>query len=122
MDIFEDVCSDEKVLARGDELIIVSSAFFGRQALVMVESDYDYREVRMAINELLNGTQNFAIEKISKSKAILANSTIRIMLPGNETMEITDPANLLSNVMAYMYRERSLPMISENRSNSMLCI
>lgn len=122
MDIFEDVCSDEKVLARGDELIIVSSAFFGRQALVMVESDYDYREVRMAINELLNGTQNFAIEKISKSKAILANSTIRIMLPGNETIEITDPANLLSNVMAYMYRERSLPMISENRSNSMLCI
>lgn len=122
MDIFEDVCSDEKVLARGDELIIVSSAFFGRQALVMVESDYDYREVKMAINELLNGTQNFAIEKISKSKSILANSTIRIMLPGNETMEITDPANLLSNVMAYMYRERSLPMISENRSNSMLCI
>lgn len=105
MDIFEDVCSDEKVLARGDELIIVSSVFFGRQALVMVESDYDYREVRMAINELLNGTQNFAIEKISKSKAILANSTIRVMLLGNETMEITDPANPLSNVMAYMNRE-----------------
>lgn len=107
MDIFEDVCSDEKVLARGDELIVINSVSFGRQALVMVESDYDYQEIRMAINELLSGTQTLSTEKISKSKAILANSTIRIMLPGNETMEITNPSNPLSNVMTYMNRDFS---------------
>lgn len=107
MDIFEDVCSDEKVLARGDELIVINSVSFGRQALVMVESDYDYQEIRMAINELLSGTQTLSTEKISKSKAILANSTIRIMLPGNETMEITNPTNPLSDVMTYMNRDFS---------------
>lgn len=107
MDIFEEICSDEKVLARGDELIVINSVWFGRQALVMVESDYDYQEIRMAINELLSGTQPLSTEKISKSKAILANSTIRIMLPGNETMEITNPANPLSDVMAYINRDFS---------------
>lgn len=107
MDIFEDVCSDEEVLARGDELIVINSVWFGRQALLMVESDYDYQEIRMAINELLSGTQTLSTEKISKSKAILANSTIRIMLPGNETMEITNPANPLSDVMAYINRDFS---------------
>lgn len=107
MDIFEDVCSDEEVLARGDELIVINSVCFGRQALVMVESDYDYQEIRMAINELLSGTQTLSTEKISKSKAILANSTIRIMLPGNETMEITNPANPLSDVIAYINRDFS---------------
>lgn len=107
MDISEDVCSDEKVLARGDELIVINSVSFGRQALVMVESDYDYQEIRMAINELLSGTQTLSTEKISKSKAILANSTIRIMLPGNETMEITNPTNPLSDVMTYMNRDFS---------------
>ena len=107
MDTFEDVCSDEEVLARGDELIVINSVWFGRQALVMVESDYDYQEIRMAIDELLNGTQAFSTEKISKSQAILANSTIRIMLPGNETMEITNPANPLSDVMAYINRDFS---------------
>lgn len=104
MDLFEDVCSDEKVLARGDELIIIGSVIFGRQALVMVESDYEYDEVRMAINELLGEKQTFSTEKISKSKAILANSTIRVMLPGNETIEITDLSNPLSDVVAYINR------------------
>lgn len=107
MDMPKDVCSDEKVLARGDELIVINSVWFGRQALVMVESDYDYQEIKMAINELLSGTQTLSTEKISKSKAILANSTIRIMLPGNETMEITNPANPLSDVMAYINRDFS---------------
>lgn len=102
MDIFEDVCSDEKVLARGDELIIIGSVVFGRQALVLVESDYDYPEIRMAINELLSNTQNLSTEMISKDKAIITNSTIRIMLPGNETMEVTDPSNPLSDVKAYI--------------------
>lgn len=104
MDLFEDVCSDEKVLARGDELIIIGSVIFGRQALVMVESDYEYDEVRIAINELLGEKQTFSTEKISKSKAILANSTIRVMLPGNETIEITDLSNPLSDVVAYINR------------------
>lgn len=104
MDLFEDVCSDEKVLARGDELIIIGSVIFGRQALVMVESDYEYDEVRMAINELLGEKQTFSTEKISKSKVILANSTIRVMLPGNETIEITDLSNPLSDVVAYINR------------------
>lgn len=107
MDMPKDVCSDEKVLARGDELIVINSVWFGRQALVMVESDYDYQEIKMAINELLSGTQTLSTEKISKSKAILANSTIRIMLPGNETMEITNPANPLSDVIAYINRDFS---------------
>lgn len=104
MDLFEDVCSDEKVLARGDELIIIGSVIFGRQALVMVESDYEYDEVRIAINELLGEKQTFSTEKISKSKVILANSTIRVMLPGNETIEITDLSNPLSDVVAYINR------------------
>lgn len=104
MDLFEDVCSDKKVLARGDELIIIGSVIFGRQALVMVESDYEYDEVRMAINELLGEKQTFSTEKISKSKVILANSTIRVMLPGNETIEITDLSNPLSDVVAYINR------------------
>lgn len=107
MDMPKDVCSDEEVLARGDELIVINSVWFGRQALVMVESNYDYQEIRMAINELLSGTQTLSTEKISKSKAILANSIIRIMLPGNETMEITNPANPLSDVMAYINRDFS---------------
>lgn len=104
MDLFEDVCSDEKVLVRGDELIIIGSVYFGRQALVMVESDYEYQEVRMAINELLSENRTFSTEKISKSKAILANSTIRVMLPGNETIEINDLSNPLSDVVAYINR------------------
>lgn len=107
MDLFEDVCADEKVLARGDELIIIGSVSFGRQALVMVESDYEYDEVRMAINELLGEKQTFSGEKISKSKVILANSTIRVMLPGNETIEITDLSNPLSDVVAYINRDIS---------------
>lgn len=104
MDILDEVCSDEKVLARGDELIIIGSVFFGRQALVMVESDYEYQEVRMAINELLSETKAFSTENISKSKAILANSTVRVMLPGNETTEIIHPSNPLWDVMDYMNR------------------
>lgn len=104
MNYFENSCSDEKVLARGDELIVIGSVYFGRQALVLVESDYDSQEVKIAMNEWISGTQAQSTEKISKSEAIIANSTIRIMLPGNETIEMTDASNPLPDVLAYINR------------------
>lgn len=107
MDLSENICSDEKVLARGDELIVISSVSFGRQAFVLVESDYDPQEVIIAMNEWISGTQAQSTEKISKSEAIIANSTIRIMLPGNETIEMTDPSNPLPDVWAYINRRFS---------------
>lgn len=58
-----------------------------------------YWEVALSYNK-----QTFSTEKISKSKAILANSTIRVMLPGKETIEITDLSNPLSDVVAYINR------------------
>lgn len=107
MDLSENSCSEEEVLARGDELIMIGSVSFGRQAFVLVESDYDSQEVIIAMNELKSGTQAQSAENISKSVAILANSTIRIILLGNETMEMTDPSNPLPDVLAYIKREFS---------------
>ena len=95
MDIPESLSDDPKVSASLDELIYVHSIEFGRRAIVIIESNSSYQEVKDAAQEMLKNASD-------KSSAILANSTIRCMTLGNDNTEEINPDNPLTSVINYM--------------------
>ncbi|WP_455673919.1 thiol-activated cytolysin family protein [Phocaeicola sp.] len=105
MDLPDQLCSEESILAQADKLVYVGVINFGRQVLVFIESDFDSKEVDAAVKDIMSKTYSNAMNKIPKSAAIIANSTVRIVLPQGETLEITDPANPLADVMKYMNKD-----------------
>lgn len=82
------------------ELVYPISVGFGRKVIVLVESDYDYSDLKPAI-EYMNNKAKGDKNKDDKMEAIIANSIIRIMCLG-KNLENADPSNPLAEAMEYM--------------------
>ena len=78
--------------------IYVGSISFGRKVIVVVESDFALADVITAIKDMLDRDDNL----LESSKAIVANSTFRIMNIGNKAIEASDSDNPLSGVADYV--------------------
>lgn len=106
MDIPEQLCADlSQISAYGkDDLIYVGSVQFGRRVVLMIESNFDYQEVRLAVDNLLKAE---TVKVDEKSKMIIANSTIRFMAIGDEKMPEMDLDNPFATLLSYMNQERT---------------
>lgn len=83
-----------------NELIYPISVGFGRELIVMVESDYEFSDLKPAI-EYMSKKASGDINKDDKMEAIIANSIVRIMCMG-KNFEKIDPSNPLREAMEYM--------------------
>lgn len=101
MDLPEQLCSNPDLLSKygKNDLIYVNSVQFGRKAVLIIESKYDYQEVKMAAENLLKNTAGALHEKY---KSIIASSTIRFMVIGDEKVAEMDLDNPLTTLLNYM--------------------
>lgn len=101
MDFPEQLCSKPDLLSKygKDDLIYVNSVQFGRKAVLIIESKFDYEEVKIAVDNLLKNTAGVLNEKY---KSIIANSTIRFMIIGDEKRAAVDLDNPLATLLDYM--------------------
>ncbi|MCC8155570.1 MAG: thiol-activated cytolysin family protein [Tannerellaceae bacterium] len=84
-----------------DDLICVTSVGFGRKALIVIESSASADNVTAAATEAIKD-----YTKISdKSKTVLANSTIRLMLLGNQQDIESDTNNPFEIVDHFINKE-----------------
>lgn len=89
---------DPEITKRADELIYVSTLFFGRKITAVVESAATFTELKTAIEESLN-SQGKPVSQ--KSRAVLANADIRFMTLGATELPEPDSENPFASVMAY---------------------
>lgn len=100
MDFPEEDWTDTVSPYRREDLIYVLSVSFGRQVIVLVESDDEAATVMAALDEALNEEKAIS----SKSKAVLADADIRIIWVGEEGMGIRHPSRPFADVTAYLKR------------------
>jgi len=91
--------TDENVIDKANELIYINSIEFGRKVTVIVESNLDYTNLQIAIKEALANSEGTPMSK--KSKEIIANSNIRIMILGNEKLTENHPDNIFADIIEY---------------------
>lgn len=103
MDFPDELSSDKDILAQADKLIYIASVEIGRNALVIVESDKDKKDVIAAVNERLSQKKNRQAQTVSWSEAILANSIIRVVTPQDSHFEVTAPDDPIGDVWEYIY-------------------
>lgn len=107
MDIPEKLCADAEALKAYniDDLIYISSISYGRKATLTVESDYNYLDVRRAIEYMMNKAkgENTAID--NRLESIFMNSTIRIMVVGGKKIDDSDPNNPLKGLVEYLNKK-----------------
>lgn len=104
MDLPESLSNDPEVIKRKDELIYIGSIQFGKKVTVLVESNLDANLLKEAINNALNSK---GIDE--KGKAVLANSTIRIMSVGNDgAFARMNPDNPFEKIIEY-FNEKVTP-------------
>ncbi len=104
MDLQEEICSDPKALEpfAGEELIYVASVYFGRRAILVIESDYSYADVKGAVEYTIKKARNIDTETNGKHEAVYANSTIRVMTLGGKDLGRDDATRPLSNLVSYL--------------------
>ena len=106
MDMQQHLVADPAVLQKYDQskLIYVNSIEFGRRVFITLESNLSYNEVSQAVESA------FKKEGLDeKSKAVLANCTVRIASFGNDLPPL-GTENPFPQVIAYM----SQPVTAEN--------
>ena len=92
--------TDENVINKANELIYINSIEFGRKVTVIVESNLDYTNLQIAIKEALDNSEGTPMSE--KSKEIIANSNIRIMILSNEKLTENHPDNIFANIIEYL--------------------
>lgn len=102
MDIPDDLSSSPIVHEQLDELIYVGSIEFGRRAILIVESDFDYQDVKAILSEMLNKSTSKKDDISEKSKSIIANSIIRGLILDPLAGENITPDNPLEYLLNYI--------------------
>ena len=82
----------------------LNSVTFGRKAIVLVESNQSESKIKEAINDVV---QNYdAPAKITKSShSLLANSTIRVMIAGDNSAVDFQADNAFLDALLYFNRD-----------------
>ena len=87
-----------------DKLLYLGSVTFGRKAIVLIESNQSESKIKAAINDVV---QNYGTpDKIKESShAVLANSTIRVMIAGDNSAMDFQADNALIDALLYFNRD-----------------
>ena len=87
-----------------DKLLYLNSVTFGRKAIVLIESNQSESKIKAAVDDVV---QNYdAPSKIADSShSLLANSTIRVMIAGDNTAVDIQADNALLDVLHYFNRD-----------------
>lgn len=98
------LCSNGKDLGDMNDLIFVNDIQFGRKITILVDSPYSYVDVKVAIQNMMNNTGVDESKITNKSKAIIANSTIRTMILNDDAVEEMNPENPFASIVNYFKR------------------
>ncbi len=106
MDLPEELCSNPSELAgyAKNELVYVSSLEFGRRAIVLVESPFEYAQVKAATEYMLKKAEDATYPVNNRHEAVFANSSYRIVVVGDETIENANPDSPLDGLVKYLNR------------------
>lgn len=87
-----------------DKLLYLNSVTFGRKAIVLIESNQSGSKIKAAVDDVV---QNYdAPTKIADSShSLLSNSTIRVMIAGNNTVLAIKAGNALLDALYYFNRD-----------------
>lgn len=96
------LCSNSKELGDINDLIYVNTIQFGRKVTILVESPYSYVDVNAAIKDMMNNTGADESKISDKSKAIIANSTIRTTILNDDAIEEMNPENPFASLVNYL--------------------
>jgi len=108
MDNPESLSDDPSVQEQKNELVYVNSIEFGKRAILILESDYDYQDIKAALNEVITNTSTQKGNEISqKSKSIMANSIVRTLILDPLAKENITPDNPLAYLIDYINSEVS---------------
>ncbi len=108
MDNPENLSDDPSVQEQKNELVYVNSIEFGKRAILILESDYDYQDIKAALNEVITNTSTQKGNEISqKSKSIMANSIVRTLILDPLAKENITPDNPLAYLIDYINSEVS---------------
>ena len=83
-----------------DKLLYLNSVTFGRKAIVLIESNQSESKIKAAVDDVV---QNYDVPtKIADSShSLLANSTIRVMIAGDNTAVDIQAGNSLLDALHY---------------------
>lgn len=104
MDIPEVLSDDPLVKDQINELLYVNSIEFGKRAILIVESNFSYQELKNALTEILS-TSNNKNTISEKTKSLIANSTIRALILDPQEIQNITPDNPLEYLLKYMNAE-----------------
>ena len=103
MDMPEEELSNSPIVQEQlNELIYVGSIEFGRRSILIVESDLNYQDVKVALNEILNKSTTKKGDISEKSKSIMASSIIRGLILDPLANENITPDNPLEYLLDYI--------------------
>lgn len=103
MDMPEEELSNSPIVQEQlSELIYVGSIEFGRRSILIVESDLNYQDVKVALNEILNKSTTKKGDISEKSKSIMASSIIRGLILDPLANENITPDNPLEYLLGYI--------------------
>lgn len=103
MDMPEEELSNSPIVQEQlSELIYVGSIEFGRRSILIVESDLNYQDVKVALNEILNKSTTKKGDISEKSKSIMASSIIRGLILDPLANENITPDNPLEYLLDYI--------------------
>lgn len=92
---------DPEITKRIEELVYVSSVSFGRKAMMIVSSEMPYVRLKSAIEEALASDHKTLT---SKSRGVLANADVRIMILGNPDLTVRNTDNPFASILEYFHR------------------
>lgn len=92
---------DPEITKRIEELVYVSSVSFGRKAMMIVSSEMPYVRLKSAIEEALASDHKTLT---SKSRGVLANADVRIMILGNPDLTARNTDNPFASILEYFHR------------------
>lgn len=94
---------EKAVTGAADNQIYVNSVSFGRQIILLVESDIDWATVKAAVKTALNTGSSAALD--GKTAAVLANSSIHIINIGEDNAITANTDNPLAGVKEYLTKD-----------------
>lgn len=98
------LCADASLLEPydKDQLIFINSISFGKKIVVVTESDAAFSKLKPAIEYMIQKATDETIKKDAELESIFMNSTVRIMIVGNESVEMTDVNNPFIGLVNYI--------------------
>lgn len=87
-----------------DKLLYLNSVTFGRKAIVLIESNQSESKIKAAVDDVVQNYDS-PVKIAESSHSLLANSTIRVMIAGDNTTVDIKAGNTLLDALLYFSRD-----------------